>query len=404
MDTIVKTELAVDGGAPVRKTFLPFGGPALGEEEIAEVVATLRSGWIGAGPKVIQFERELSEYVGAKYALSTSSCTAGLHLSLIACGIAPGDEVITTALTFGATANAVVHQGGIPRFADIDEDTLNLDVEAVERAITPKTKAIIPVHFGGLPVDLNAFRALARDRGLWLIEDAAHAIGARYQGKRIGDGENPACFSFYANKNLTTAEGGMVAVNAPELAETIHVYRQHGLTGDAWKRYNAGSLKLSHVVCPGYKYNLTDLQASMGLHQLRKQEEYWEIRERYARIYDGAFTRFSDLRRQPRPDGELDRHALHLYVLRIDPAAYTVPRNQIVEALLAENVGAAIHYRALHTHPYYRERFGYAPEDFPHANKVGETIFSLPCTPGMTEADVSDVIEAVTKVLSAYRR
>ncbi|MEZ5361615.1 MAG: DegT/DnrJ/EryC1/StrS family aminotransferase [Bryobacterales bacterium] len=400
----MKTKLAVDGGSPVRNRFLPFGGPALGEEEIDEVVATLRSGWIGAGPKVLQFEKELSAYVGAKHVLSTSSCTAGLHLSLIAGGIGPGDEVITTALTFGATANSVVHQGATPRFADIDESTLNLDVQAVERAITPKTKAIIPVHFGGLPVDLDAFRALARDRGLLLIEDAAHAIGARYKGRPIGDGENPTCFSFYANKNLTTAEGGAVAVNDPDLAEKIRVYSQHGLTGDAWKRYSGGSLKLSHVVVPGYKYNLTDLQASLGLHQLRKQEDYWEIRERYAKIYDAAFAEFSDVRRQPRPDGVLDRHALHLYILRIDPAAYTVCRNQIVEALLAENIGAAIHYRALHTHPYYAERFGYQPDDFPHAHAVGETIFSLPCTPGMSEDDVYDVIEGVTKVLSAYRR
>ncbi len=404
MSTVVQSKLALDGGVPVRESFLAFGAPALGEEEIAEVVETLRSGWIGAGPKVIQFEEELAAYVGAKYAISTSSCTAGLHLSLIAAGVGPGDEVITTALTFGATANSIVHQGAIPRFADIDPVTMNLDPDAVERAITPKTKAIIPVHFGGLPCDLDRFRALAKKHGLVLIEDGAHAIGARYKGAMIGDGTNLACFSFYANKNLTTAEGGMVTTNDPEYAEKIFVYRQHGLTGDAWKRYRGGSLKLSHVVCPGYKYNLTDLQASLGLHQLRKQEGFLAARERYARIYDGHFSQMGGLVRQPRPDGVADRHALHLYTLRIDPSQFTESRNQIVSALLAENIGAAIHYRSLHTHPYYQERFGYAPEDFPNAYEVGENVFSLPCTPSMTEENVFEVIEAVTKVLTAYRR
>ena len=399
----IKTQLAIDGGTPVRGSFLAFGAPALGEEELAEALDTLRSGWIGAGPKVIQFEQDFAAYTGAKYAISTSSCTSALHLSLIASGVSEGDEVITTALTFGATANSIVHQGAIPRFADIDPVTMNLDPEAAERAITPKTKAIIPVHFGGLPCDLDRFREIADRRGLTLIEDAAHAMPARYRGTVIGDGTNLACFSFYANKNLTTAEGGMVTTNDPGLADKILIYRQHGLTGDAWKRYSAGALRLSHVVCPGYKYNMTDLQASLGIHQLRKQEAFWETRERYARIYDRHFSELG-LTHQPRPDGVLDRHALHLYAARIDPAQFRVGRNQIVAALIAENIGAAIHYRALHTHPYYRERFNHAPEAFPNALAVGETVMSLPCTPGMSEENVYEVIEAVAKVLAAYRR
>jgi dTDP-4-amino-4,6-dideoxygalactose transaminase len=403
MHIAVKSKLAIDGGAPVRDTFLAFGAPALSEEELAETLDTLRSGWIGQGPTVIQFEEELAAYTGAKYAITTSSCTSALHLSLIAAGVEAGDEVITTALTFGATANSIVHQGAIPRFADIDPVTMNIDPDAVERAITPRTKAIIPVHFGGLPCDLDRLRAIARDRNLVLIEDAAHAITARYKGAMIGDGTNLACFSFYANKNLTTAEGGMVATDNPDYADKVLVYRQHGLNGDAWKRYGAGALRLSSVVCPGYKYNMTDLQASLGIHQLRKQEDFVQKRERYARIFDAQLAHLG-LIRQPRPDGVRDRHALHLYTLRIDPAQYTVGRNQIVEALLAENIGAAIHYRALHTHPYYQERFGYAPADFPNAHHVGEHVFSIPCTPGMTEADVFAVIEAVTKVLTTYRR
>jgi dTDP-4-amino-4,6-dideoxygalactose transaminase len=381
-----------------------FGAPVLDESEYNEVLDTLRSGWIGTGPKTVAFEKEFAGYVAARHAVAVNSCTAALHLGLVVSGIKPGDEVITSPLTFAATANVVIHQGATPIFADIDPDTLNLDPGAVEQAITRRTEAIIPVHFGGLPCALDELKRIAGDHNLAIVEDAAHAVGARYQGKMIGGLGNITCFSFYANKNLTTGEGGMVVTDDDAQAELLAIYRLHGLSRDAWQRYMAHRLILSDAIYPGYKYNLTDLQASLGIHQLRKQENFLAIRERYARMYDAAFADLPGIRMQPRPADADHRHALHLYVLILDPEQFRVDRNQIVAALLAENVGAAIHYRALHTHQYYRERFGYKPSDFPHAASVGSNIFSLPLTPGMSEADVQDVIEAVYKVLNAYRR
>jgi dTDP-4-amino-4,6-dideoxygalactose transaminase len=383
---------------------LVFGAPVLGEDEIAEVLDTLRSGWIGTGPKTSSFEAEFAQYVGARHAVAVNSCTAALHLSLVVSGVGPGDEVVTTPLTFCATANVAVHQGAIPRFADIDPDTLNVDPGEIERAITPRTKVVVPVHFGGLPCDRRAIGEIADRYGLSVVEDAAHAVGARSDGRMIGAGGNLTCFSFYANKNLTTAEGGMVVCDDGERAEALAVYRLHGLNRDAWERYRSQRLILSDTIHPGYKYNMTDLQASLGIHQLRKQERFLEIRERHARRYDEAFRSMPGVGLQPRPDGRLTRHALHLYVLLLDLEQFTVDRNQVVVALRAENIGAAIHYRALHTHPYYRDRFGYRPDAFPNAARAGERILSLPLTPGMTDEDVDDVIEAVTKVLTAYRR
>ena len=396
--------LALDGGDPVRDSMLIFGAPALGEHEYEEVLDTLRSGWIGTGPKSAQFELEFAEYIGARRAVAVSSCTAALHLSLVVSGIGPGDEVVTTPLTFAATANVVVHQGATPVFADIDRQTLNIDPMSVRRALTSRTKAIIPVHFAGLPCDMEELAQIAEDNNLVIIEDAAHAVGARYRGKQIGSLGNLTCFSFYANKNLTTAEGGMVVTEDEGQADLISIYRLHGLSGDAWKRFRSKDLLLSDAIYPGFKYNLTDLQASLGLHQLRKLDGFLAIRERHARRYDSAFEYLTGVRRQPRSARQWDRHALHLYVLVLDPEHYSVDRNQIVAALRAENIGAAIHYRALHTHPYYRERYGFEPESFPIAAGVGESIFSLPLTPGMSESDVDDVIAAVRKVLSVYKR
>jgi len=383
---------------------LLFGAPALDEAEFNEVLDTLRSGWIGTGPKTAAFEASFAEYVGARHAVAVNSCTAALHLGLIASAIGAEDEVITSPLTFAATANVIIHQGATPVFADIDPDTLNIDPSAVVKAISRRTRAVMPVHFGGLACELEELQAIAEDHGLAIVEDAAHAVGTRYRGKMIGGLGNLTCFSFYANKNLTTAEGGMITTSDDTQAELLSMYRLHGLSRDAWQRYRTRRLILSDAVYPGYKYNLTDLQASLGIHQLRKQEEFLSIRERYALMYDAAFSDLTGVRRQPRPTNASDRHALHLYVLILDPEQVRVDRNQIVAALLAENIGAAIHYRALHTHQYYRERFGYKPDDFANAAMVGDNIFSLPLTPAMSESDVEDVVEAVHKVLGAYRR
>jgi dTDP-4-amino-4,6-dideoxygalactose transaminase len=398
------SKLAIDGGSPVRESMLLFGAPALGESEYNEVLDTLKSGWIGTGPKTIRFEEEFAAYVGARRAIAVNSCTAALHLSLVVCGIGEGDEVITTPLTFAATANVIVHQRARPIFADIDPNTLNIDPREVQEAITPRTKAILPVHFGGLACPMDELNAIADSNGLRIIEDAAHAVATRYKGKMIGNLGNLTCFSFYANKNLTTAEGGMITTEDDSEADYLEIYRLHGLSRDAWKRYRSRQLMLSDAIYPGYKYNLTDIQASLGIHQLRRQEEFIAIRERYAQMYDAAFADLPGIRRQPRPVDPDNRHALHLYVLILDPEQYLVDRNQIVAALLAENIGAAIHYRALHTHPYYRDRFGFHTADYPHAASIGNNIFTLPLSPGMSESDLFTVVEAVKKVLRVYRR
>ena len=399
------SELAINGGNPVRQTFLPFGVPTLGAEESAEVLDTMQSGWIGTGPKTARFEQMLADYAGAKYAVTVNSCTAGLFLSLLVSGIGPGDEVITAPLTFGATANVVIHCGATPVFADIDPVTLNIDPVQIERAITPRTKALLPIHYGGLPCDMTAIEAIAKKHNLIVVEDAAHAIGARYQGKMIGGMGHLTNYSFYPNKNMTTGEGGAIMVNDDELCEKLQIYRLHGLSRHAWQRFASRRLMLSDVMVPGYKYNLTDLASSIGIHQLKKLESFLDTRERYARIFDGAFAGREDVHTQPRPTNlAQDRHALHLYVLMLDLAQFKASRNEILDAILAENVGAALHYRALHMHPYYTNTFGYQPADFPVAAEVGESIFSLPLSPKMTEQDVQDVIVAVNKVLDAFRR
>jgi dTDP-4-amino-4,6-dideoxygalactose transaminase len=400
----MQAKLAIDGGSPVRSTMLVFGAPTLDDSEFSEVLDTLRSGWIGTGQKTQAFEVAFGRYVGAKHAIAVNSCTAALHLSLVVSGIGPGDEVITSPLTFCATANVAVHQGAIPRFADIETGTLNIDPNAVASAITSRTRALIPVHFGGLPCRMRELTEIARHAGLTLIEDAAHAVGSRVDGTMIGGLGNLACFSFYANKNLTTGEGGMVVTDDPDEADRLMSWRLHGLSRDAWRRYQSKKLVRSDVIHPGFKYNMTDLQASLGLPQLRKQEAFLTVRERLARQYDAAFAGMPGVRLQQRPADGRSRHALHLYVLILDLDQFRVDRDQVVEALRAENIGVGIHYRALHTHPYYRDRFGYRPEDFPNAALVGRSTLTLPLGPSMSDDDASDVIEAVTRVLSAYRR
>jgi len=374
----------------------------LGEEEVAEVVDTLHSGWIGTGPKTKQFEREFAAYVGCKHAVAVNSCTAGLHLSLLTIAVGPGDEVITTPLTFAATANVIEHCGARPIFVDIDPITLNIDPARLEAAITQYTRAIMPVHFGGLACDMDAIMEIAHRHGLTVIEDAAHAIGTRYRGQMVGSIGHLTSFSFYPNKNITTIEGGMITTDCDDWAERLQVYRLHGMSSDAWKRYRTRRLTLSDVVLPGYKYNMTDVQASLGIHQLRKLESFLEVRERHAKLFDEAFVEMEGVSLQRRStDGE-DRHALHLYVLLLAPDRFSVSRNEIIDALLAENIGAALHYRALHTHPFYRNKYGYQMQDFPNAYQAGQQILSLPLTPRMTRSDVHDVIQAVRKVLGAF--
>jgi dTDP-4-amino-4,6-dideoxygalactose transaminase len=381
---------------------IPIAKPTVGEEEKELVLHVLGSGQLAQGAMVARLEAEFAAYIGVKHAIATSNGTTALHLACLGAGFGPGDEVITVPFTFIASANSIVYTGARPVFVDIERETYNLDPDLIEAAITPRTRAIMPVHFGGLACDMAAILPLAAQHGLAVVEDAAHATGTRYQGRMVGALGTLTNFSFYANKNLTTAEGGMITTDDPALVESLLVYRLHGLNRDAWQRFAARRLMLSDVIVPGYKFNMPDLAAALGLPQLRKQEPWLVIREAHARYYDAAFADLP-VRRQPRPaDLDQNRHALHLYVLLLEPGAFRVHRNAIINALLAENIGAALHYRALHTHPYYRDTYGYRPADYPHAYAAGEHILSLPLTPGMAQADLADVVAAVRRVLAYY--
>lgn len=396
--------LALAGGSPVRETFLPFGVPAIGEEEIGEVVETLRSGWIGQGQRVARFERDFAQAVEARHAVAVSSCTAALHLSLVVLGIGPGDEVIVPALTFAASATAVEHAGGTPVFCDVEPETLLIDLEDCARRLTSRTRALVVVHFGGLPCDMDAVSAFAAEHGLAVVEDAAHAVGTSLDGRPVGSFDSLCCFSFYANKNLTTAEGGMITTQDAELAERLEMLRLHGLSTDAWKRYATKSYVPSELETLGFKYNLTDLQAAIGIHQLAKLERHQARREELAARYDEALAGEPGVSIQRRTlPGRMVRHALHLYLVLLDLDSYRVDRDEIVAALRAENIGAAIHYRALHLEPHYQRRFGLAPETFPVALDASARVLTLPLWPTMADGDAADVTGATLKVLNHYR-
>lgn len=382
------------------KKIIPFGAPVVEKEEIKEVINTLQSGWIGTGPKCQKFEKDFAKYTGAKYALAVNSCTAALHLSLLVSDIDSGNEVITTPLTFAATVNAIKHVGAKPVLVDIDSNTLNINPYLIEKKITSKTRAIIPVHFGGLPCVMDKIKKLAKKHNLIIIEDAAHATGAKYKGNKIGNLGNLTCFSFYANKNITTSEGGMITTNNRQLAEKIKILRLHGLSTGAWKRYKSKKLILSKIIYPGYKYNMTDIQASLGIHQLKKLEKFLKIREKYAKIYDSVFSKLDYLYLQHRPSNiKSDRHALCLYVLILDSSKFKLSRNKIVDKLRTKGIGAAIHYGTIHLHPFYKKDLSYHVGDFPISERVSNSIISLPLTPKMSIPDIKYVAKTTKKVL-----
>jgi dTDP-4-amino-4,6-dideoxygalactose transaminase/ribosomal protein S18 acetylase RimI-like enzyme len=387
---------------PVREEFLPPLGPCLGEEEWNEVMGTLQSGWITMGPKTKRFEELFAEYVGSRHAIAVSSCTAGLHLALVAGEIGPGDEVITTPLTFCSTANVIVHQGALPVLADVRIDTMNIDPEKIRSKITPRTKVIIPVHLGGQPCEMDEIRAIAEERELLVVEDAAHATGAKYKGEMIGTMSEVTVFSFYATKNLTTGEGGMITTEDEELAGRMRILRLHGISADAWKRYSALGSWYYEVLYPGYKYNMTDIQASLGIHQLAKQERFLEVRQRYVEMYTDAFKDLPAIATPVVKD--YVRHAWHLYTIRLDLERLTIDRAQFIEALRKQNIGTSVHFIPLHLHPYYRGRYGFKKGDFPVAESVYESIVTLPLYPKMSVEDVEDVIQAVRKVVAESRR
>lgn len=384
-----------------RRHFLTFGAPVIGPEAIDEVVDSLRSGWIGTGPKVVRFEEMLREVTGARHAIAVSSCTAALHLSLLAAGIGEGDEVITTTMTFPATVNAIIHAGARPVLVDCDADTQLIDVRAVEAAVTPATRAIIPVHMYGRVCDLDAISALARRKQLLIVEDAAHALEAEYHEKKIGSLSELTCFSFYATKNVTTAEGGAVTTNDDRLARRVRLYSHHGLTGDAWRRYSDAGFCHYDVEIPGLKYNMTDLQAAIGIHQLPNAEVWLARREQIWRRYDEAFADLDVGRPAPIPSHM--RHARHLYTLQISQDRCGISRDAFVGEMKALGIGTGVHYVAVHLRKYYRDAFGYRPDDFPNARRISETTVSLPLSPHLTEEDVEDVIDAVHAVVDGVR-
>jgi dTDP-4-amino-4,6-dideoxygalactose transaminase len=384
-----------------RNGHLPFAPPLIGEEEIAEVVDTLRSDWITTGPKVASFEAEFAAAVLAPGALALNSCTAGLHTALAVRGIGPGDEVITTPLTFAATVNVIEHVGARPVLVDVEPDTLTIDATQIAAAITPRTRAVIPVHYAGHPADLDPIHALAQAHRLLVLEDAAHALPAAYRGRKIGSGSNPVAFSFYATKNLTTAEGGMLTA-APDFVARARILSLHGLSRDAAKRYEAGGHWAYEVLAPGFKYNMTDIQGALGLWQLRKLARFQRRRREVVAAYQAAFAADEALELPvERPWVE---HAWHLYVLRIHPTALRIGRDRFIEELAARNIGTSVHFIPIHLHPYYRDKYGYRPEEFPVAYESFQRMISLPLNPRLSDQDVADVIEAVRDVVRTYRR
>jgi dTDP-4-amino-4,6-dideoxygalactose transaminase/nucleoside-diphosphate-sugar epimerase len=394
---------AMDGGDPVRPDFLPFALPLIGRDEEEEVLECMRSGWMTTGPRTKRFEQMLATYAGAKHAIAVNSCTAALHVSLAALGVGPGDEVITTAITFPATANVIVHQGATPVLVDVDPTTLNMDPQAVAAAVTARTKAIIPVHMAGQPVEMDAIYAIARRHGLAVIEDAAHGIGAEYHGEKIGNlpGTLATCYSFYPIKNMTTIEGGAILTNDDAFAEQCRLYSLHGISKDAWKRYSNAGYQHWETLLPGFKYNMTDIQAAVGIHQLPKLDGFIQIRERYARIYQEALADLPEIETLRRVEGV--RHAWHLFIILLRLDRLRLDRDGFMEALRRENIGTGVHFRSLHLQPYYRQALGLRPEDLPQAAAVSDRLLSLPLYPKMTERDVLDVVEAVRKLVAAYR-
>ena len=383
---------------PVRPTFLIFGAPAIEEDDIREVVASMESGWLGTGPKVARFEDDFRAYKGANHAVAVSSCSAALHLSLLAAGVGHGDEVITSALTFCATANAIIHAGATPVIVDVDPASMNLDPELVARAVTPQTKALLPVHFAGRCCNMDQLMAIAEDCRLVVVEDCAHAIEAERRGRKAGTFGDFGCFSFYVTKNVATVEGGMVTVKSERHADRIKVLALHGMTQDAWRRFTDSGFRHYQVVEAGFKYNMTDLQAAIGIHQLERVERNWLRREAIWRRYNEAFANLPlTLPSKPEPD---TRHAYHLYTILVDDASAGISRDAFLQAMTDLNVGVGVHYLSLAEQPLYQDRFGWRPADYPHAMRIGRQTVSLPLSPKLTDDDVEDVVAAVTRVTS----
>ena len=386
----------------MEQTFLPFHQPDIGENEIRAVVETLRSGWLTTGPKVRQLESDFADYLGCRHAVAVNSGTAALHLALEAAGVHEGDEVIVPTMTFAATAEVVLYLKARPVLVDCSPDTLNIDPAHIEKAISSKTKAIIPVHIAGQPCEMDRIIEIAKKFGSKVIEDAAHALPARYRGKMIGTIGDIGCFSFYATKTITTGEGGMVTTENDEYADRFRVMSLHGISRDAWKRYTNEGSWYYEIHFPGYKYNLSDIAAAIGIEQLKKCDRLWEARAQIAAAYQHAFADMPEItlpRRLP-----LHQHAWHLYPIQLDLQRLRIGRAEFIEISKQKKIGTSVHFIPLHLHPYYRDTFGYQRNDFPVASRVYEGSVSLPIYPRMTEHDVEAVISAVRDTIARSRR
>ncbi|MCH7576058.1 MAG: DegT/DnrJ/EryC1/StrS family aminotransferase [Candidatus Marinimicrobia bacterium] len=384
---------------PRRDDFLVFGAPAIEEDEINEVVDSLRTGWLGSGPKVEAFENDFGSYKGVTNAVAVNSCTAALHLSLVAADLEPESEVITTAMTFCASVNAIIHANLTPVLVDVDPVTMNLMADAVEAAVTPKTGAILLVHFAGRSCNMDEIMAVAQKHGLKVIEDCAHAIETEYRGQKAGTFGDFGCFSFYVTKNVITGEGGMVIAAKQQDAAMIKMLALHGMTKDAWKRFGDSGYVHYFVKYAGFKYNMMDIQAAIGIHQLRRVEENWKRREVIWHRYNEGFANLPI--GIPAPVEADTRHAYHLYTIFVDEDSAGASRDDFMQKMKELNIGVGVHYLSIPAHPYYQETFGWKPEDYPHAHQIGEQTVSLPLSPALSEGDVDSVIDAVKRILNS---
>ncbi len=387
----------------VREEFLPFSRPSIGKEEIAEVVDSLESGWITTGPKVARFEEAFSKWAAGAHAIAVNSATAGLHVVLSCLDIEPGDEIITSSITWPSTVNNIEICGARPVFADVHRDTLQIDAAEVEKKITPKTRAVIPVHFAGAPCDLDALKEICKRHDIHLVEDAAHAVGTRYKGKLIGVNSEAAIFSFHPIKNITTGEGGMILTSNERWAERMRRLRFHGISRDAWKRYSKGGIPQYEVEEPGYKYNMLDIEAAIGIHQFEKLDEFNARRRELAENYSTLLSDIPEIM----PLGKVPwphEHAWHLYIVRLELERLTVNRDQFIAAMQEENIGIGLHFPAVHLQKYYREKYGFRPGDLPESEWNSERLFSIPLYPLLTEDDQKDVAAALSKLVKRFRR
>jgi dTDP-4-amino-4,6-dideoxygalactose transaminase len=379
------------------ENFLIFGAPSIGQSEINEVIATLESGWLGTGPRVAQFERSFSDYKGVVHAAAVSSCTAALHLSMIAAGIRPGDEVITTAMTFCATVNAIIHTGATPIIVDIDPQTLNIDPTRIEQAITDRTKAIIPVHFAGYPCDMSRIMAMADKYHLKVIEDCAHAIETEWRGCKTGTIGDFGCFSFYVTKNITTGEGGLVLAKSETDIDRIKVMALHGLSGDAWQRFGDKGYKHYQVIECGFKYNMTDMSAAIGICQLSRIDGAWKRRREIWAHYNESLKDLPIKLPCDIPEG--CRHGYHLYTVQIDETKTGLARDAFLQRMFEQGIGTGVHYVCLAEHPYYQQHYSWQPEDYAHATTAGRNTVSIPLAANLTDSDVERVVCAVRAAL-----